>query len=47
MVLAADALAGGPTLSLFAGEDLPTGVLLPADACLSDGAPCAGRARRS
>ena len=33
MVLAADALAGGPTLPLFAGDDLPTGVLLPADAC--------------
>ena len=47
MVLAADALAGGPTLALFAGDSLPTGVLLPADACLSDGAPCAGAARRT
>ena len=28
MVLAADALAGGPTLPLFTGDDLPTGVLL-------------------
>jgi len=42
MVLAADAVAGGPTLELFVGGDLPTGVLLPADACLQDGAPCAG-----
>jgi hypothetical protein len=33
MVLAADALAGGPTLELFAGDGLPTGVLLPPDAC--------------
>jgi hypothetical protein len=33
MVLAADALAGGPTLELFAGDGLPTGVLLPQDAC--------------
>lgn len=31
VVLAADALAGGPTLALFRGDDLPTGVLL--DAC--------------
>ena len=42
IVLAADALAGGSTLGLFAGDDLPTGVLLPADACRQDGAPCAG-----
>jgi hypothetical protein len=28
VVLAADALAGGPTLALFRGDDLPTGVLL-------------------
>jgi len=41
MVLAADALAGGPTLDLFTGEALPTGVLLPADACADDAAPCA------
>ncbi len=34
VVLAADALAGGPTLALFAGDDLPTGVLLPEDACV-------------
>jgi hypothetical protein len=33
MVLAADALAGGTTLALFRGDALPTGVLLPADAC--------------
>ena len=33
MVLAADCLAGGPTLALFLGTDLPTGVLLPAEAC--------------
>ena len=33
MVLAADALAGGPMLELFAGDALPTGVLLPLDAC--------------
>jgi len=33
MVLAADALAGGPTLELFAGHALPSGVLLPPDAC--------------
>jgi hypothetical protein len=34
VVLAADALAGGPTLTLFRGDELPTGVLLPADACV-------------
>jgi hypothetical protein len=34
VVLAADALAGGPTLALFAADDLPTGVLLPEDACV-------------
>ena len=33
VVLAADALAGGPTLELFSGTGLPTGVLLPPDAC--------------
>ncbi len=38
MVLAADALAGGPSLRLFRGDDLPTGVLL--EACdLSECAP--------
>ena len=42
MVLAADALAGGPTLRLFAGDGLPTGVLLGADVCEQDGAHCAG-----
>lgn len=47
MVLAVDALAGGPTLALFAGDELPTGVLLPADACLEDGAPCGDLARRT
>lgn len=41
VVLAADALAGGPTLALFRGDDLPTGVLLPDDVCADDGAPCA------
>jgi len=40
MVLAADALAGGPTLGLFAGTGLPTGVLLPAGACTSDDVEC-------
>jgi len=33
VVLAADALAGGSTLALFRGDELPTGVLLPTDAC--------------
>ncbi len=33
VVLAADALAGGPTAELFTGAGLPTGLLLPADAC--------------
>jgi hypothetical protein len=41
VVLAADALAGGPTLALFEGADLPTGVLLPDDACTAESAPCA------
>ena len=41
LVLAADALAGGPTLALFVGDDLPTGVLLPIDHCASVGAACA------
>jgi hypothetical protein len=41
VVLAADALAGGPTLGLFRGDDLPIGVLLPEDACAAEGAPCA------
>jgi hypothetical protein len=41
MVLAADALVGGPTLELFSGGDLPTGVLLPADVCGREGAHCA------
>jgi hypothetical protein len=40
VVLAADALAGGPTLALFEGAGLPTGVLLPEDVCAVDGAPC-------
>ena len=40
VVLAADALAGGPTLALFTGDDLPTGVLLPADACAAADALC-------
>jgi hypothetical protein len=46
MVLCADALAGGSTLALFDGSDLPTGVLLSADTCFEDGAPCADLARR-
>jgi hypothetical protein len=41
VVLAADALAGGPTLDLFEGSALPTGVLLPDDVCADEGAPCA------
>ena len=36
VVLAADALAGGPTLALFRGDDLPTGVLLPEGACTAE-----------
>jgi hypothetical protein len=40
MVLAADALAGGTTLALFRGDALPTGVLLPADACAAADALC-------
>jgi hypothetical protein len=36
IVLAADALAGGPTLALFAGDALPTGVLLPAGTCTAE-----------
>jgi hypothetical protein len=46
MVLCADALAGGQSLQLFDGRDLPTGVLLAADTCLEDGAPCGDLARR-
>ena len=41
VVLAADALAGGPTLALFAGDELPTGVRLPAGTCTAE---CASRA---
>lgn len=41
MVLAADALVGGTTLALFSGETLPTGVLLPSEACLEAEAACA------
>ena len=40
MVLACDALAGGSTLRLFAGADLPTGVLVSADACSREDAQC-------
>ena len=36
IVLAADALAGGPTLELFTGDELPTGVLLPTGACTAE-----------
>jgi hypothetical protein len=39
VVLAADALTGGPTLALFAADDLPTGVLLPEGACTAACAP--------
>ena len=46
IVLAADALAGGPTLAMFAGADLPTGALLSADVCRTEGAPCADTIRR-
>jgi len=42
IVLANDALAGGPTRSLFTGDDLPTGLVLPVDACLEAGAACTG-----
>jgi len=41
MVLASDALGGGTTRALFRGDDLPTGVLLPASACQDAGAACA------
>ncbi|MCW2614741.1 MAG: hypothetical protein JWN08_1735 [Frankiales bacterium] len=40
IVLAADALAGGPTADLFTGSSLPTGVLLPSDACHALDAAC-------
>jgi len=40
IVLAADALVGGPTLELFTGDELPTGVLLSEDACTAE---CASR----
>ena len=40
MVLAQDALSGGTSRELFAGDELPTGLLLPADACRGVGAPC-------
>lgn len=46
MVLASDALAGGVSRGLFTGEALPTGVLLPSDACLEPGASCRGNVRR-
>jgi len=46
VVLAADALAGGTSLELFSGDRLPTGVLLPADACASRGAACSGAVAR-
>ena len=41
VLLAADALAGGPALALFAGDDLPTGVLLGSGACREPAAACA------
>lgn len=41
IVLACDALAGGTSHQLFAGDDLPTGVPIPADVCRRHGADCA------
>jgi hypothetical protein len=41
IVLACDALAGGTTLQLFAGTDLPSGVPIPSDVCRRHDAPCA------
>ncbi len=41
VLLADDALAGGTTRELFTGDTLPTGVVLPADACRVEGAACA------
>ncbi len=41
MVLANDALAGGTTRALFVGDGLPTGIVLPVDACRVEGAACA------
>ena len=41
MVLADDALRAGTTRTLFSGDDLPTGVVLPAEACRRAGAACA------
>lgn len=46
MVLASDALAGGASRGLFTGDALPTGVLLPADACLDPAASCRGSLHR-
>ena len=43
VVLAGDALAGGTSRELFVGDRLPTGLLLPADACAQVDAPCAPR----
>ncbi len=43
MVLAQDALLGGTTRALFVGDDLPTGVVLPVDACRAADAACARR----
>jgi len=42
MVLACDAVAGGPTRELFVGADLPTGALVSEDACGQQDAVCAG-----
>jgi len=44
IVLAADALAGGPTLALFEATGLPTGVLLSAEVCQDSGAACSSLA---
>lgn len=46
MVLAADALAGGPSRGLFTGQSLPTGMLLGKAACLAPESPCRGSLHR-
>jgi len=47
IVLAADALQGGTTRGLFTGDALPTGIVLPAEACRQAGAACAAGARQA
>jgi len=41
VLLADDALKGGTTKALFVGDGLPTGIVLPVDACRVAGAACA------